>query len=321
MVRASLLSRRSFLVAAGGAAGAARAAGAIPSEQGSAPGRRASPFRFCFNTATIRGQKRTLIEEAEIAAKAGYDAIEPWIDKIAAHAAGGGSLDDARKRIADLGLTVEGAIGFARWIVDDEAERAKGLEGVARDMENVARIGGRRIAAPPAGAPREGLDLLKIADRYRALLDLGDRAGVVPALEVWGTSCIRRLGQAVLIAIETGHPKACLLPDVYHIYKGGSSFAGLRLLSAAAVPVFHINDYPADPPREKASDRDRVYPGDGVAPLGEILRDLAATGGPIVLSLELFSPDLWRQDPLAVARTGLAKMKAAVEKALGEGSP
>jgi len=307
MTKDSHLSRRAFLAAAGAAA--------IPPGSGSAPDPPGSPFRYCFNTATIRGQKKTLIEEAEIAAKAGYDAIEPWVEKIAGHAAGGGSLDDARKRIADLGLTVEGAIGFARWIIDDDAARAKALEEMKRDMESVARIGGKRIAAPPAGAPREGMDLLKIAERYRALLDIGDGIGVVPALEIWGTSCIHRLGQAVLIAIEAGHSKACLLPDVYHIYKGGGELAGLRLLSAAAVPVFHLNDYPADPPREKSSDRDRVYPGDGIAPLGQILRDLSGMGGPIVLSLELFNPDLWKQDPLAVAKTGLAKMKAAVEKA------
>ena len=32
-----------------------------------------------------------------------------------------------------------------------------------------------------------------------------------------------------------------------------------------------------------------------------------------VLSLELFNRDYWQQDPLNVALTGLAKMKAVVE--------
>ncbi|GAI21959.1 unnamed protein product, partial [marine sediment metagenome] len=36
-----------------------------------------------------------------------------------------------------------------------------------------------------------------------------------------------------------------------------------------------------------------------------------------VLSLELFNPTYWKQDPLTVAKTGLAKMKTAVNKALG----
>jgi len=77
-----------------------------------------------------------------------------------------------------------------------------------------------------------------------------------------------------------------------------------------------LNDYPADPPRETIGDRDRVYPGDGIAPLTQIIRDLYANGGRAFLSLELFNPNYWKQDPLEVAKTGLAKMKGAVGKAL-----
>jgi 2-keto-myo-inositol isomerase len=275
-------------------------------------------FTFCFNTSTIRGQKLSLDKEVEITAKAGYDCIEPWVGKIHQYADSGGSLPDLRKRIADLGLTVESAIAFSRWIVDDETERAKGMEQAKRDMDALAQIGGKRIAAPPAGAHGAGsLDLMKAAERYRALLEIGDEIGVVPQIEVWGFSKnLHRLGQSMFVVIESGHPKACLLPDVYHIYKGGSDFNGLKLLSARAIQVFHLNDYPADPPRETIGDRDRVYPGDGIAPLSQILRDLRANGSRAVLSLELFNPTYWQQDPLQVAKTGLAKMKTAVEKAL-----
>jgi sugar phosphate isomerase/epimerase len=102
---------------------------------------------------------------------------------------------------------------------------------------------------------------------------------------------------------------------VYHLYKGGSDFAGLNLLSGTAVHVFHINDYPANPPRESIADRDRVYPGDGVAPLSEVLRTLRDTGFDGYLSIELFNETYWKQDPLEVARTALKKMQAAVSNA------
>ena len=78
-----------------------------------------------------------------------------------------------------------------------------------------------------------------------------------------------------------------------------------------------MNDYPADPPRETIADKDRVYPGDGVAPLDRILKDLAGINPEMVLSLELFNPTYWKQDALEVAKTGLAKLKAAVVSALG----
>ena len=315
------LSRRRFIAVAGAAIGAVMTnrSKAIASGDNSKAGSGSTmPFRYCFNTSTIRGQNLPLEKEIEITAQAGYNAIEPWVEKIHGYVRDGGNLKDIRRKISDSGLTVESSISFFQWIVDDDAQRAKGLEQVRRDMDVLAQIGGKRIAAPPAGVTREaGLDLMKAAERYRVLLELGEQMGVVPQLELWGSSKnLHRLGQGMFVVIESGHPKACLLPDVYHTYKGGSDFNGFKDISAHAIQVFHMNDYPAEPPRETISDRDRIYPGDGIAPLTQIIRDLHANGSRAFLSLELFNPAYWEQDPLAVAKTGLAKMKDAVGKAL-----
>lgn len=282
-------------------------------------------FGYCLNTATIRGQikdkKIDLAAQIDLAAKAGYDGIEPWMSHVHEYAGAGGSLKDLGKRAADQGITVESAIGFANWIVDDDAKRAKGLENAKRDMDALAQLGAKRIAAPPAGATREaGLDLFKAAKRYRALLEVGDQTGVTPMVEVWGFSKnLSRLGESMFVALEAGHPKACLLPDVYHIFKGGSDFEGLNLLAANTIPVFHMNDYPADPPRATIGDKDRVYPGDGIAPVTEILRGLMRNNSQAALSLELFNPSYWKQDAFVVAKTGLEKMKASVAKAEAKG--
>lgn len=278
----------------------------------------AGPFRYCLNTSTIRGQNLSLVEELEIAAKAGYQGVEPWISEIDKYVEQGGALKELGQRIRDLGLTVENAIGFFDWIVDDTAQRAKGLEEARRNMELVAQLGGRYLAAPPMGATeRTDLNLLAAAERYRALLELGERMGVVPMVEVWGFSkTLNRLGEAALIAIESGHPQACILADVYHLYKGGSDPNGLRLLRGEALPLMHVNDYPAQPARETIGDGDRVYPGDGIAPLTAILRDLREIGFQGALSLELFNASYWQQDALTVAKTGLEKTQAAVQKSL-----
>jgi 2-keto-myo-inositol isomerase len=307
-----------MLAQTGVAAMAAAAFASTKAEAAEEPTRpKNEPFGYCLNTSTIRGQKLPLVEEIEIAAKAGYNAIEPWLGKIEEYMKTGASLKDLAKRIRDHGMTIESAIGFAQWIVDDDAQRAKGMEQAKLDMRLVAEIGGKRLAAPPAGAQdRSGMDLFKIAERYRALLELGDSAGVVPQVEVWGFSkTLGKLSETALVAVESRHPKACILPDVYHLYKGGSDFEGLKLLSGGAVHVIHMNDYPADPPRDKIADKDRVYPGDGVAPLTQILRDMHTAGFRGYLSLELFNVSYWGQDALTVARTGLEKMRAAVQRA------
>jgi len=296
------------------------AAGLVQPAHAAAPGPSpAEPFGYCLNTSTLSGQKRDLVEIVEIAAKAGYQALEPWIRELDAYVKQGGNLKVLGQRLRDRGLSVESSIDFFEWIVDDEERRKKGLEAARRSMDLVQQIGGKRIAAPPVGATKQAnFDLLKAAERYRALLELGEKMGVVAELELWGHSqTLGRLGEVTLVALESGHPQACLLLDVYHLYKGGSPLGGLRLLNGAALPVLHFNDYPADPPRSAITDAQRVYPGDGVAPLKSILRDLRSIGFRGVLSLELFNRDYWKLDAMVVARTGLEKMRAVVQGSLG----
>lgn len=294
------LSRRTWLTAAATAAVA------------SAAERPAKPFGFMFNTATIMGQKLDAAKQVDITAEAGYDAIEPWIRDIEAH----GKPKDLAKRIKDKGLKVESAIGFAPWIIADPTARKKGLDQAKRDMELVLEIGGTRIAAPPVGATNERLmDLRAVADRYRDLCEVGAKAGVVPQVELWGHSkTLNRLGETALVAIESGHPQACVLADVFHLYKGGSGLAGLRLMSGAIMHVFHMNDYPDMKP-DLIRDEHRVFPGDGVADLTTMLKDLHRVGFKGLLSLELFNREYWKQDPLEVAKSGLVKLKAVVAKA------
>jgi len=275
-------------------------------------------FGYALNTGTIRGQNLDLVEEIEVTAEAGYDGIEPWTGKIHKYAESGGSLADVRKRCEDLGLKVCSAIGFAQWIAEDDQRRAKGIEQLKRDMDVLAQIGGTHIAAPPAGANRPGttLDLDRAAERYRAILELGREAGVIPQIEVWGPSANLSHGsEALYVAAKADHPDACVLLDAYHMYKGGTPATVLKLLGRQAVHCFHMNDYPADPPLETIRDGDRIWPGDGIAPLNEILTYMADNHCRVMLSLELFNAGYWKMPALEAAKIGLAKMKAAVTAA------
>ncbi|MEM7369114.1 MAG: sugar phosphate isomerase/epimerase family protein [Bacteroidota bacterium] len=309
-------SRRKMLSGLGVTAGMALLPGQLISQALVSSPPPPSSFSFCLNTSTIMGQKVGLVREIEIAAEAGYDGIEIWIRSLREYVAAGGSLVDLKRRIDDLGIRVEDSIGFAQWIVDDHDVRMRALEQAKEEMDLLAQIGCRRIAAPPAGATAYGgLDLDKAAERFRALVELGKSMEVLPQLEIWGFSKnLHKLSQVLYVAAECGHPDTRILPDVYHLYKGGSDFDGLKLLSGQTVEIFHMNDYPDKPGREEIQDKDRVYPGLGVGPVTEVLRDLKAAGGPTVLSLELFNRDYWAEDALSVAKRGLQSMKEAVAK-------
>lgn len=312
------MMNRRLLFLASSALAAGSAVSRLRTSHAAEPESKSSPVRFCLNMSTIRGQNLTVPEQVRVAAEAGYDSIEPWIGDLQKYVDGGGSLPDLQKQIADAGLKVDSAIGFAQWIVDDDEARAKALEDARRDMELVTAIGGSRIAAPPVGAHKSaGPPLETIAKRYRALLEVGHDAGVVPQLELWGFSpTLSKLGELAYVATASGHPDACVLPDFYHIYKGGNDFASLGMIEASRMHVFHINDYPGEPSIEQIADKDRVFPGDGICPLPETIALLLRNGFSGAFSLELFNPDYWKRDAVAVAKEGLDKSRAVVAAAL-----
>jgi 2-keto-myo-inositol isomerase len=275
---------------------------------------RKTQFLYCMNTATLRGQKLGLIKELEIVSKAGFEGVEIWMDTLEAYLHNGGTVKELNNRISDLGVTIENAIGFEKWIVEDETLREKGIGQLRKQMDLLASIGCRRIAAPPSGAT-DGLvlDLKKVAARYRTILELGDQTGVVPQLELWGFSAnLSRLSDVLYVAVESGHPKAKLLLDNYHLYKGGTSMSSLHLLSPGATDIFHVNDYPNIPPAD-ITDADRVMPGDGISPLKRILQILNDPSRRLLLSVEIFNKNYYSQDATKVAELALRKIKTVAE--------
>lgn len=275
-------------------------------------------FTYCLNTSTIMGKREGIVKDIQTAAKAGYDGIEIWINALQQYLDEGGNLRDLKMMTDDLGIKVENAIGFAPWIVDDTTKRKAGLEQAKKEMDMLAGVGCYRLAAPPAGATDiGGLDLDAAAERFCDLIEVGKDSGVIPQLEVWGFSKnLHQLNQVLYVAAGCGHKDVRILPDIYHLYRGGSGFDSLQLVSGKAIEVFHMNDYPASIAAANIEDKDRVYPGDGDAPTSQVIQTLMEIGGPKILSLELFNRSYWEQDTLKVAKTGLKKMKAVVKAAM-----
>ena len=98
-----------------------------------------------------------------------------------------------------------------------------------------------------------------------------------------------------------------------YISKGG--FDGLKLLKGDMFAIFQFNDAPKGMSIDEMKDKDRVYPGDGILPLPQILKDLKSTGFKGCVSLELYNPEYHKQDLLEVAKTGLEKTLKTIEKA------
>ena len=322
------LSRREML---GGVAAAVIGTqgrrGAAPAPTTAAPGRPADePFLYSLNTSTIRGNQLDIVGEIAVAAKAGFHAIEPWTNEIDAYVQKGGTLKELGQRFKDAGIVPANVIAFNSWLSDDDATRAAGMETIKVNMDKAAQIGAKYIATTPGGGGGRGgrggtppppVSLDNAAKYYREALELGRTMGVTPLCELWSSHpVLGPLSHGAYVAIATGDPDASLLLDIIHLYRSGSSFEGLRQINGASLHVFHVNDYPKadDPPR--ITDAQRVYVGDGIAPLDLIFRSLRDNGFRGYLSLELFNQEYYKKTADENARTGLDKVRAAVKKAL-----
>ena len=313
-------SRRDVLGTIVGSLGAA----IVPQRAGVAAGQAKSrqrpanePFGYCLNTSTIRGNQLDIAKVVDAAARAGFHAIEPWITELDAYTKAGGSLKDLGKRIADAGLTVENAIAFNTFLNDDATERAAGMERIKIDMDKVAQIGGTRIAVPPGRAAGAPVSLDNAARYYREALEMGEKTGVQPLLELWGTHpVLGPLRNGIYATVASGRSDASLLLDVFHLYKSGTPFTALKQINGGALHVIHINDYPQAADPSALNDSNRVYPGDGVAPFGQILRDLRDNGFRGCFSLELFNRDYWAKSADENLKTGLEKIRSLVRQAL-----
>ena len=310
------ISRRSFI----GASAAVSAAGMnAVARAGAAPRRYQqgrSPWPISLDTAVIR--PATLHEKIEAAAAAGFDGVEPWEGELTEYEEEGGDLEELGARIADEGLTVPNVVALWNAIPEnDEAWRE--LEDThRRRFEQAAKVGAAHIqaVASPARAWDE-FDLGWAAERYRDLLDMGREYGVIPALNfLQFFPHLQRLGTAVAIALDADHPDACIVPDTFHMYVGGSSWKALRRLQPELIAVFQINDAPGEPARTELEDEHRVYPGLGVLPLQDVLRDLQAIGYEGGVSLQLFNREYWEEEPKTAARWGLEHTLEVIETAL-----
>ncbi len=310
----STMGRRGFLQSATAGAGLAVTASTAATAAPERYQEDVSPWPLAMNTSTIR--PAPLKEKIRVTAEAGWDAIELWINDLEEHEKNGGDLKALGKEIRDRGMFVPNIIGLWNCMPEGEEAFEKSLEATRRRMRMSADVGSIYVAAIPA-PDRPDFDIQWGTHCYRRLLEIGrEEFGITVAFEFVGfLKGIYRLGQASAIALDADDYDTCLISDTFHLFRGGSGFKGVRHLDGDFIANFHWNDVPGDVPREEQSDEHRLYPGDGILPLTQLLKDLKTIGYRRTLSLELFNREHWKQDAKAVAETGLRKMRECIAAA------
>lgn len=231
-----------------------------------------------------------------IADEAGFDAIEPWDGELAEYEEQGGNLKELGQEIRDRGLFVPSVIGLWNALPPTEEEWEASLKDTRNRMRMASEIGSEHVQTIP-NTVGDNYDLGWVADRYRELIEIGiNDYGIKPAIVFVKFFPLKTLGEATAVAMNADHPEARVIPDTFHMYISGGGFEGINMLQGESIAIFQFADAPGSPAPGEQEDSDRVFPGDGVLPLPDILRDLKATGFSGCVSLELYNPNYWERD-------------------------
>ena len=137
-------------------------------------------------------------------------------------------------------------------------------------------------------------------DNMREVGDIGKQFGMSVSVEATRASTfIASLPTMLRMTRAAGNVSPLL--DFYHFWSGPNKLADLDAIRAGEIGHVHFQDVP-DMPRELLDQTTRVIPGDGVAPVVEILRKLDEKKYTGPLSVELFLPNFQQGNAFEIAR-------------------
>jgi 2-keto-myo-inositol isomerase len=263
-----------------------------------------------FNGAST--MKTDLPGDIRAASGAGYDLVEIWAKKMEAYLADH-SLDDLAGLLAAAGVKPL-AINSVEFVTFNSPwERTNTFNLIARYAAIADRIGCPYIVLVPSPRPEGVTDGQVRQESVRVLREISDRFRdhrVRFAFEFLGFSwcSVSTLEEDRQIVREVDRDNVGLVLDTFHFYAGGSSVASIGQVDPEKLFIFHVNDA-EDRPKEQLQDAHRLFPGEGVIPLAQILAGLKGIGYDGPVSLEMFRPAYWALPPEEVAARGLAAIR------------
>jgi len=253
--------------------------------------------------------------DVKIAGAAGYAVLEITATKLDKYLQTH-TIQDARKLIDAAKLKTHAVNSIEQINSRDAAMRQKVLARTREISEWCKALKCPWIIAVPGPTP-PGATWNEIRDEtiavLRAMNDISAPLGVNLAFEFLGFPwcSVQRVDQAWEIVSTLNLPTVGMVIDTCHFFAGGSTIESIKKIDAKKLAVFHINDV-EKMPREYIEDANRVFPGDGVIPLNEIVRAVRGIGYRGVASVEIFRPEYWKRPPLGVAKEAFRKSKLLV---------
>ena len=254
--------------------------------------------------------------DIKAASAAGFDLIEIWAAKLREFLLTKTTAD--LKNLLDEHNIEPYSINSIEHITFRNAADYAAIKAETEELSNIAEeIGCPYIVVVPGklpeGATKEGI----VEESVKVLNELGDIAekhNISLAFEFLGqTDCsVQTLDFCNEIVEKVNRENIGNVLDTFHFYAGNSTFEAIEKMKPEKLFIFHINDA-ENLPKSELTDAHRLYPGEGILPIKEIKACFDKIGYDRMVSIEIFRPEYWNENPFEVAR----KAKAATEKVLG----
>lgn len=250
-------------------------------------------MEFCINEMCLAQQGDLLSHIADCAAQ-GVRCMEISKACLLEYLRGGGTLDALREAFVRGGVTPV-CVNSIESVSFNGKRAARVLREASEYLFYCCRAIGCdcvEVIGSFRAPTQDGAEIeAETAEAITRLSDAARPYGVRLALEYMGVadSSVQTFAQALSIVRQVGRENVGLLVDTWHHYASGSRADELLRAEGGEIVLAHISDCPACAPGQ-AIRANSFLPGDGDAPLREMLANLSVIGyrGPV--SAEIFSP-------------------------------
>lgn len=263
-----------------------------------------------FNGAST--MKTDLPGDIQAASRAGYTLIEIWAKKMEAYLSKKGIRD--LQSLFKKGKIKPLAINSVEFVTFNSPwEKVNTMNLIQRYAEIADRLNCPYIVLVPSPRPQGVSDNEVHEESVKVLREISNKFKkykVKFAFEFLGFPwcSVSTLERDSEIVKAVNRNNIGMVLDTFHFYAGGSTLDSIQKVDRERIYILHINDAEGLP-RSGLQDAHRLYPGEGVIPLKEIVSRLKEIhyDGPV--SIEMFRPEYWTQPAEEVARKGMEAIR------------
>src|SRR5215204_3234297 len=260
-------------------------------------------MKIALNGATT--MHADLATDIKAAGAAGFDLLEIWAAKLREFLKNN-STGDLKNLLEDNNLKPY-SINSIEHITFRNADDYAKIKAETEELSAIAgEINCPYIVVVPGKLPENSSEEEIVNESVKVLNELADIAekqDVSLAFEFLGqTDCsVQTLDLCNEIVEKVNRKSVGNVIDTFHFYAGNSTFEAIDAMKPEKLFIFHINDA-ENLPKETLTDAHRLYPGTGILPIREIKAHFDKIGYDRMVSIEIFRPEYWNEDPFEVAR-------------------